>query len=103
MKPIRLFGTMAAVALTIAVVVPVSGQSPATSPEASAGGAAPEALPSLDVGAAAGANLIVNMKGPGGGNPFWAAVQAGAEEAGAGYGVNVSVISPPAESDVQAQ
>ena len=40
------------------------------------------ALPSLDVGAAAGANLIVNMKGPGGGNPFWAAVEQGATEAG---------------------
>jgi ribose transport system substrate-binding protein len=74
---------------------PPAGESPAAEE--------PAALPSLDVGAAAGANLIVNMKGPGGGNPFWAAVEAGATEAGAGYGVNVTVVSPPVESDVQTQ
>lgn len=48
-------------------------------------------------------NIMVGMKGPGGGNPFWAAVEAGAMEKGAEMGVNVSVLSPPAESDVAAQ
>ena len=43
------------------------------------------------------------MKGPGAGNPFWAAVQAGAEEKGKELGVEVVVMSPPAESDVQGQ
>ena len=43
------------------------------------------------------------MKGPGAGNPFWAAVQKGAEEAGVAYGVNVTVLAPPTESDVTAQ
>ena len=47
--------------------------------------------------------LIVNMKGPGGGNPFWAAVQEGAETAGQEMGVTVTVMSPPQESDVAAQ
>jgi ribose transport system substrate-binding protein len=104
MKPIRLLGATAAIALAVAVVGPVSGQSPAASPAGGSPAAeSPAALPSLDVGAAAGARLIVNMKGPGGGNPFWAAVEAGAIEAGQAYGVDVSVLSPPAESDVQAQ
>jgi ribose transport system substrate-binding protein len=47
--------------------------------------------------------IVVSMKGPGGGNPFWAAVQAGAEEAGKALGVSVTVQAPPTESDVAAQ
>ena len=43
------------------------------------------------------------MKGPGAGNPFWAAVEAGAMEKGKELGVDVVVLAPPAESDVQAQ
>lgn len=43
------------------------------------------------------------MKGPGGGNPFWAAVEKGAKEAGQTLGVEVTVLAPPAESDVPAQ
>jgi ribose transport system substrate-binding protein len=43
------------------------------------------------------------MKGPGSGNPFWAAVQAGAEAKGKQLGVNVVVVAPPQESDVQGQ
>ena len=46
---------------------------------------------------------LLDMKGPGSGNPFWAAVQKGAEEAGKANNVKVVVMSPPAESDVQAQ
>ncbi len=48
-------------------------------------------------------NIVVSMKGPGGGNPFWASVEKGATEAGAEMGVNVTVVAPPAESDVAAQ
>ena len=34
--------------------------------------------------------VVVAMKGPGSGNPFWAAVQAGAEAEGKKLGVNRS-------------
>jgi ABC-type sugar transport system substrate-binding protein len=47
--------------------------------------------------------VVVAMKGPGSGNPFWAAVQAGAEAKGKQMGVNVVVVAPPQESDVQGQ
>ncbi len=53
--------------------------------------------------AAAQDTIIVSMKGPGAGNPFWAAVKRGAEEKGAELGVNVVVMAPPTESDVAAQ
>jgi ribose transport system substrate-binding protein len=43
------------------------------------------------------------MKGPGAANPFWAAVEAGAMEKGKELGVEVVVLAPPQESDVQAQ
>lgn len=43
------------------------------------------------------------MKGPGAGNPFWAAVEAGAKAKGEELGVEVVVVAPPAETDVQAQ
>lgn len=51
----------------------------------------------------ANAAYVLGMKGPGGGNPFWAAVEAGAKAKGAELGVDVVVVAPPAESDVQAQ
>jgi ribose transport system substrate-binding protein len=47
--------------------------------------------------------VVVVMKGPGTRNPFWAAVQAGAEARGRELGVNVVVVAPPRESDVQGQ
>lgn len=46
---------------------------------------------------------VLGMKGPGAGNPFWAAVEAGAKAKGEELGVEVVVVAPPAESDVQAQ
>ena len=52
---------------------------------------------------AADAAYVLAMKGPGAGNPFWAAVEAGAKAKGAELGVEVVVVAPPAESDVQAQ
>lgn len=47
--------------------------------------------------------FVLGMKGPGAGNPFWAAVEAGARDAGTEHGVEVIVVAPPQESDVQAQ
>jgi len=47
--------------------------------------------------------ILVDMKGPGGGNPFWAAVQKGAEDAGTALGVQLTVLAPPQESDVPSQ
>ena len=58
---------------------------------------------SLTAGAATAQTIVVSMKGPGAGNPFWAAVQRGAEEKGAEMGVNIVVMAPPSESDVPAQ
>jgi ABC-type sugar transport system substrate-binding protein len=47
--------------------------------------------------------LLLDMKGPGSGNPFWAAVQKGAEDAAKAMNVKLVVLAPPAETDVQAQ
>src|SRR5258707_8847982 len=47
--------------------------------------------------------VLIDMKGPGSGNPFWAAVEAGAKERGKELGVDVVVLAPPAESDIQSQ
>ncbi len=54
-------------------------------------------------GASAAETVVVAMKGPGSGNPFWAAVQSGAEAKGKALGVNVVVVAPPQESDIQGQ
>jgi ribose transport system substrate-binding protein len=53
--------------------------------------------------AANAATVLVDMKGPGAGNPFWAAVEEGAKAKGKELGVEVRVMSPPQESDVAAQ
>ena len=47
--------------------------------------------------------VLLSMKGPGSGNPFWAAVQAGAEAKAKELGVDLVVLAPPEESDVQSQ
>ena len=51
----------------------------------------------------ANAAYALVMKGPGAGNPFWAAVEKGAKDKGVELGVDVVVVAPPAETDVQAQ
>jgi ribose transport system substrate-binding protein len=51
----------------------------------------------------ASADYVLGMKGPGAGNPFWAAVEEGAKAKGKELGVGVTVVAPPAETDVQAQ
>src|ERR1044072_412329 len=48
-------------------------------------------------------SIVVDMKGPGAGNPFWAAVERGAMEKGKELGVDVVVLAPPTESDIAAQ
>lgn len=53
--------------------------------------------------AASAESILVTMKGPGAGNPFWAAVEKGAMEKGAELGVDVVVLSPASESDVARQ
>lgn len=60
------------------------------------------AFATMAIGAQA-ETYVLGMKGPGAGNPFWAAVEAGAKAAGAEHGVEVIVVAPPQESDVQAQ
>lgn len=50
-----------------------------------------------------GAKILLSMKGPGGGNPFWAAVEQGAKDAAAANEVQLTVLAPPAETDVQTQ
>jgi ABC-type sugar transport system substrate-binding protein len=60
------------------------------------------ALATMSAGALAD-TFVLGMKGPGAGNPFWAAVEAGALEKGKELGLDVVVLAPPAESDVQAQ
>ena len=57
----------------------------------------------LPIGVASAQTIVVSMKGPGAGNPFWAAVQRGAEEKGAELGAEIVVLAPPTESDVPAQ
>lgn len=47
--------------------------------------------------------ILLSMKGPGSGNPFWAAVERGARDAAKALGVGLVVLAPPAETDVQAQ
>jgi ABC-type sugar transport system substrate-binding protein len=91
MKATRFLAVGGAAMLALAVVGPVAAQD--ESPAAA----------SKDPGAAAGAKLFVNMKGPSAGNPFWALVEQGAVQAGADYGVDVQVVAPSAESDIPGQ
>lgn len=54
-------------------------------------------------GGAAQFTILLDMKGPGSGNPFWAAVERGARDTAKALGVKLVVLAPPAETDVQAQ
>jgi ribose transport system substrate-binding protein len=47
--------------------------------------------------------VLLSMKGPGAGNPFWAAVEAGAQAKAEELGVELVVLAPPVESDIQSQ
>lgn len=61
------------------------------------------ALLAPPTGGAAPVTLLLDMKGPGSGNPFWAAVERGARDAAKAMKVNLVVLAPPAETDVAAQ
>jgi ABC-type sugar transport system substrate-binding protein len=54
-------------------------------------------------GSAFADTYVVSMKGPASGNPYWAAFEKGALEKGKELGVEVIVVAPPSETDVQAQ
>ena len=47
--------------------------------------------------------ILFSIKGPGSGNPFWASVEKGAREEAAKLGVDLVLVAPPQEGDVQAQ
>ena len=83
--------------LLVVVLIVAAGCAPvAPAPSAPA---AEEAQPA----AGEDITIMVNMKGPGAGNPFWAAVEAGAKAKGEELGVTVNVMAPPQESDVVSQ
>lgn len=60
-------------------------------------------LTSFTTGAFAGKKILFSIKGPGSGNPFWASVEKGAKEEAAKLGVDLVLVAPPQEGDVQAQ
>jgi ABC-type sugar transport system substrate-binding protein len=83
--------------LLVAMLVVVAGCAPvAPGAPAPAAGATPAAADEQ-------ITIVVSMKGPGAGNPFWAAVEAGALAKGEELGVTVNVMAPPQESDVASQ
>lgn len=93
----RIAGLLAGAALVFAACSqPGASTAPSTA-------ASPSAAASAPASSGTAAKILVNMKGPGGGNPFWAAVEKGAKDAGTALGVEVTVLAPPAESDVPAQ
>ena len=47
--------------------------------------------------------ILLSMKGPGAGNPFWAAVEKGAREKAKELGVEIVVLAPTRESDITSQ
>ena len=47
--------------------------------------------------------ILLSMKGPGAGNPFWALVEKGAREKAKELGVDLVVLAPPQESDITSQ
>jgi len=47
--------------------------------------------------------ILLSMKGPGAGNPFWAAVEKGARDKAKELGVEIVVLAPPRESDITSQ
>ncbi len=83
------------VATILAACAAPAAPAPATS--------APAAQPAAGAKAVKDMKILVNMKGPGGGNPFWAAVEKGATDEGKATGAQVTVMAPPTESDVPAQ
>jgi ribose transport system substrate-binding protein len=101
----------ASLLLLVALILAACGGAPATPTAAPAEPAAAPTTAPADPAAPAvptvkenkDIKVLVSMKGPGGGNPFWAAVEKGANDAATALGVQVTVLAPPSESDVPAQ
>ena len=60
-------------------------------------------LLSITTSSHADKRILFSIKGPGSGNPFWASVEKGAREEAAKLGVDLVLVTPPQEGDVQAQ
>jgi ribose transport system substrate-binding protein len=91
------------IALSGAAILALASAASVAAQDASPAAEGSPAAEAKDPGAAAGATLFVNMKGPSAENQFWALVEDGALQAGADYGVDVQVVSPPTESDIPGQ
>jgi ABC-type sugar transport system substrate-binding protein len=103
--------TCVVVLLTLALLAAACVPTPATSPAQPAAPAPtetaktgqPPADSNQSPAAAKAYTLLLSMKGPGGGNPFWAEVEKGAKETAQARGVQLVVLAPPAETDVATQ
>jgi ribose transport system substrate-binding protein len=89
-----------ALGVLVVLTLVISSCTPAATPTAEPTKAAP---PPTTAPAAAKVTLLLSMKGPGGGNPFWAEVEKGAKETAAANKVDIVVLAPPAETDVATQ
>lgn len=47
--------------------------------------------------------IVLSLKGPGSGNPFWAAVEQGAADKAVELGATLTVLAPPSETDIKTQ
>ncbi len=92
--------TAATAAATTAATAAVTAAATAAATEAAEATTTGTAAPAVDLSKV---KIAVVMKGPGSNNPFWAAVEGGANDAGKVLGVTVTVQAPPTESDTPAQ
>ena len=90
------------VVLLALVMVAACGPMP-VAPSQPAPAQQPPADSNKSPAAAKAYTLLLSMKGPGGGNPFWAEVEKGARETAQALGVKIVVLAPPAETDVATQ
>ena len=87
-----------ALGVLVVLTLLISSCTPAATPEPTKAAPPPTTAP-----AAPKVTLLLSMKGPGGGNPFWAEVEKGAKETAAANKVDIVVLAPPAETDVATQ
>ncbi len=92
-----------AMSLILVLVLVLAGCAPITTAPAAPQAPAPAEAPAEAPAAPAKVTLLLSMKGPGGGNPFWAEVERGAVETAAANNVDIVVLAPPAETDVATQ
>jgi len=85
--------------LTVAGLALVACAAPTAEPTK----APPPPAPTTAPAPAGNPKVLLSMKGPGSGNPFWAAVEKGAKDAATANNVDLTVLAPPAETDVQTQ